>query len=172
MINPLAPANISDCGLYRYSLYREVNPNAKTIYAFIGVNPSTADASENDQTIKKMIGFVNKWGGKGFIVVNVFAYRNKDVKQLAKIDDPCGSYNNEHIQAVLSSADVIVPCWGNRKKLRVRFHPLLDNMLDILKSFNDKTKALGLTLSGDPLHPLTVAYKTPLISLRTSNEKG
>jgi hypothetical protein len=70
-------AIISPCGLYRYRLERTVAMTGP-VYAFFGVNPSTADASIDDATVRKWIGFTKKWGGSRFIVGNVFAYRSTD----------------------------------------------------------------------------------------------
>ena len=67
-------AIISHCGTYRYRLDRMVSDSGP-VYAFFGVNPSTADASVDDATVRKWRGFVQRWGGSRFIVGNVFAYR-------------------------------------------------------------------------------------------------
>ena len=55
--------------------------------AFFGVNPSTADASSDDSTVRKWRGFTQRWGGSRFIVGNVFAYRSTDVRQLAAVEE-------------------------------------------------------------------------------------
>ena len=82
-------AIISHCGKYRYRLDRMVSDSGP-VYAFFGVNPSTADASVDDATVRKWRGFVQRWGGSRFIVGNVFAYRATDVKELATAVDPFG----------------------------------------------------------------------------------
>ena len=80
-------AIISHCGKYRYRLDRMVSDSGP-VYAFFGVNPSTADASVDDATVRKWRGFVQRWGGSRFIVGNAFAYRSTDVRQLAAVEDP------------------------------------------------------------------------------------
>ena len=67
-------AVISPCGLYRYRLDRVVGMDGP-VFAFFGINPSTADATENDQTVRKWIGFTKTWGGSRFIVGNVWPLR-------------------------------------------------------------------------------------------------
>lgn len=49
-------AIISECGLYRVRLERDLG-RAGPAVAILGVNPSTADATANDATIRKDIGF-------------------------------------------------------------------------------------------------------------------
>ena len=52
-------AVISDCGAYRYRLDRDVDPLlGGPVYAFFGVNPSTADADIDVATVRKRRGFV------------------------------------------------------------------------------------------------------------------
>ena len=77
-------AVISNCGMYRYRLDRTVSDSGP-VFAFFGVNPSTADASSDDSTVRKWRGFTQRWGGSRFIVGNVFAYRSTDVRQLATV---------------------------------------------------------------------------------------
>lgn len=68
-------AIISPCGKYRYRLDRSV-ADSGPVYAFFGVNPSTADASIDDATVRKWRGFISRWGGSRFIVGNeVFRHR-------------------------------------------------------------------------------------------------
>lgn len=165
-------AILSPCSLYRYRLERtlrrgtllEAEPGIYEgqVFAFVGVNPSTADASINDQTVEKWIGFVTRWGGSRFIVGNVFAYRETDVDRLAAVTDPVGPENIEHLRAIVSAADIVVPCWGSRAKLPKRLHWFLDATKVLLCESGKPLRTLGLTASGDPKHPLMLGYKTPL----------
>src|SRR5882724_1884503 len=50
-------AVISNCGLYRYRLDRMLRDDHGPTVAFVMVNPSTADATQDDATIRKCIGF-------------------------------------------------------------------------------------------------------------------
>jgi len=155
-------AVISDCGLYRYRLERQVAQTGP-VYAFFGINPSTADANLDDATVRKWRGFVSRWGGSRFIVGNVFAYRATDVKALAKVELPVGPGNLAHLDAIAAEADILVPCWGNSGKLPKELRPDLKDLLDSLYRFGKPVKAFGATKSGDPLHPLMLGYDTPLI---------
>lgn len=171
-------AIISECGQYRYRLERDqlpplaeciiddenFHPLAGKTIAFFGVNPSTADASVDDATVRKWIGFCRRWGVGRFIVGNVFSFRATDVKDLrGKIE--CGAQgadHHEHIAEIISDADVLVPCWGSSAKIprELRSYPL--SLLDLLKRSGKPVMHFGATKDGDPLHPLMLGYKTQL----------
>ena len=41
---------------------------------FIGLNPSTADETKNDPTIRRCINFAKDWGYGGVMIANLFAF--------------------------------------------------------------------------------------------------
>lgn len=155
-------AVLSPCGLYRYRLERDVQMDGK-VFAFIGVNPSKADATRDDPTVRKWIGFTKVNGGRRFIVVNAFAFRATDVAELARAADPHGPDNASHTEGVLDEADIIVPCWGSRVKVPKRLHGSLDRLGRVVKGLAKPVMCFGVTASGDPKHPLMLGYDTPLI---------
>jgi hypothetical protein len=140
-------AVLSECGHYRYRLDRCLGMFDGPVYAFFGINPSTADASLDDATVRKWKGFVSRWGGSRFIVGNVFAYRATDVRELAKVAAPIGPLNDRYINDICEEADIMVPCWGDRGKPVMTF---------------------GLSKGGDPMHPLMLGYDTPLVEWRAA----
>ncbi|MEQ8772008.1 MAG: DUF1643 domain-containing protein, partial [Erythrobacter sp.] len=109
-------AIISDCGAFRYRLERELSMFGP-VGAFIMVNPSTADAENDDQTIRKVVGFASRFGWSRVIVANVFAYRATDIAELARASDPVGPDNSCHLREVMNDADEIVCAWGALAKL-------------------------------------------------------
>ena len=89
-------ATISDCGRYRYGLWRIWNwqlPNA----VFIMLNPSTADAETDDPTIRRCVGFARSWDLGGVHIANLFALRASDPGELANAQDPIGSANDMYL---------------------------------------------------------------------------
>ena len=156
-------AILSDCSLYRYRLEREVNTDANLVYAYFGINPSTADAVDDDRTVEKWIGFTERNDGKRFIVGNVFALRSTDVKALSTTPDPLGPDNLAHIQSIIDEADILVPCWGARGKISKSLHVHLDALMERLLASKKPVLCFGKTKSNDPAHPLYVAYATSLI---------
>lgn len=156
-------AIISPCGKYRYRLDRQVGMDGP-VYAFFGVNPSTADASIDDATVRKWIGFCKRWGASRFIVGNVFAYRSTDVKALAKVSDAFGDDIGDHTTDIINEADILVPCWGNTGKVPPSLQFAFDVLMDALVSSGKPVLHFGTTNSGDPKHPLMLGYDTQLVS--------
>lgn len=155
-------AIISPCGMYRYRLDRTVAMDGP-VFAFFGINPSTADAATDDATVRKWIGFTKAWGGSRFIVGNVFAFRSTDVRALACTDDAFGDAIGDHTADIIAEADILVPCWGKTSKVPPKLQFAFDVLMDALVSSGKPVKCFGLTKSGDPLHPLMLAYRTPLV---------
>lgn len=155
-------AVISACNRYRYRLDRVIGPTGP-VYAFIGVNPSTADATEDDATVRKWRGFVRLWGGSRFIVGNIFALRATNVRDLVSAEDPVGPENHRHVWRMCMEADIVVPCWGNREKLPPLSRWLVDKMNNTLMRTEKPLRTFGFTKGGDPMHPLMLPYSTPLV---------
>lgn len=158
-------AIISPCGLYRFRLERTVAMEGP-VYAFFGINPSTADANLDDATVRKWIGFVKRWGGSRFIVGNVWPLRATDVRQLATAARwlDIGRENTRHILAMTAEADILIPCWGDRAKVPRVMHNELDDLMSLLLGTGKPVMHLGLTKGGDPKHPLMLSYDTPLLA--------
>lgn len=155
-------AILSDCGLFRYRLDRDVDLQGIVI-AYFGVNGSTADHQENDHTVRKWIGFTKLNGGRRFIVGNPFAYRSKNVKDLAKVPDPVGPENDHHLRQIIAEADLLVPSWGPRTKVPRHLRYRYDELESMLFASGKPVKVFGLSKDGDPLHPLMLAYSTPMV---------
>lgn len=158
-------AVISPCGRYRYKLGRRVAESGP-VYAFFGVNPSTADAEVDDATVRKWAGFVRRWGGGSFIVGNVFAYRATDVGELAEVSDPFGPDNSRFLKDLVEDADILVPCWGARGKLPPSLRNAPANVLRFLLETGKPVKCFGFTACGSPRHPLMLAYETQLVEVK------
>ena len=159
-----AGAIISECGKYRYRLWR-VWEELQPILVVVMQNPSTADADVDDPTIRKVIGFAKRGGYGGIMVMNVFAYRATDERELLTVADPVGPENGEHLQAARSVSLLtrLLVAWGNRfgPKKRSVFRNAYCNAAGILVS--QSPYCLGVTKSGDPKHPLFVPYTAEMV---------
>lgn len=165
-------AIISPCGGYRYRLEREVQAEGLVI-AYFGINPSTADASLDDATVRKWRGFTQRNGGRRFIVGNIFALRATDVREVSFSNDgrtydaqdrpvPYGHAENiAHLRQIIADADVLVPCWGSTRKITPRLRYCIAELLTVLMASGKPVMHLGLTKDGDPRHPLMLGYDVP-----------
>ena len=73
-------AIISPCGTYRYLLKQvaeSMSPMTSTAL-FVMLNPSTADATLDDPTIRRCRGFAKLWDCNGLAVANLYALRSTD----------------------------------------------------------------------------------------------
>lgn len=141
--------------------------SGKTV-AFFGVNPSTATATEDDATVRKWTGFCKRWSARRFIVGNVFAFRASDVGELATARDPVGHKNATHIRQIIAEADVLVPCWGDRKKVPKLLRGEISVLMMGLCMSGKPILHFGLTKGSDPKHPLMLEYDTPLVEWGTT----
>jgi hypothetical protein len=131
--------------LYRYWLFRCWNMD-KPIIVWIMLNPSTADHKKDDPTITRCINFSKSWGYGGMIVVNLFAFRATNPKELKKCEDPVGPDNNYYIKNIIQMCDVSVAAWGNDGTYMNRDKEIKTMFPDLL--------CLKKTVSGNPYHPL------------------
>lgn len=88
-------AGISECGTYRYWLCREWSPGLDSL-VWLMLNPSTADATQDDPTIRRCMGFARRWGYGGITVVNLYAYRATNPRDLLTAADPVGPENDRY----------------------------------------------------------------------------
>jgi hypothetical protein len=147
-------ALFSPCRTWRYSLTRDVAPlTGKGCVAFIGLNPSTADETRDDPTIRRCIGFAGRWGFAELKMLNLYAYRATDPRDLFWRDgDIVGPDNDSVITKVADESDLVICAWGAFQAARERARTVFDIVA--------APYALGLTLTGAPRHPLYVKAET------------
>lgn len=150
-------ATISACGMYRYELSRQWDDDLGAL-GFVMLNPSTADANADDPTIRKCVGFAQRFGYGGIKVVNLFAYRATDPADLKKAGYPIGPENDRHIAGAMLNCAVVVCAWGaNARKLE---RPAA--VLRVLKQNLIQPWALRLLDGNVPGHPLMLPYACSL----------
>lgn len=101
---------------YRFALYRRWS-NAPTV-TFIGLNPSRADESMNDPTIRRMISFAQDLGCGSIWVVNVYPKCSPYPSALFSGRIRYKKLNRRWVEcASLNSQDVVL-AYGNHVKQR------------------------------------------------------
>lgn len=162
----LRSAVISDCGVYRYRLDRDLETLTGKHATVVMVNPSTADGETDDATIRKLIGFagVNDW--RRITVVNKFAYRATDIKALRTAHDPEGPYNYDYLRRAIVQSDLTVVAWGPLAKLPQNLRHYWRQVWGIARDTNRTLHCLGVAQDGHPKHPLMLPYVSPLIEWR------
>jgi hypothetical protein len=169
-------AILSEDGVYRYALWRtfELDPElalrAATIGAIVraaipvrspvrplwpvivGLNPSTADASKNDNTIRKEIAFCKSWGYARLLKINVFGYRETSPAKMFAAQkaglDIMGPENRDWMMKAAAGADLVLCAWG------VPAGALGWKTKNFLKQYTTQLAYLKLNQDGSPAHPL------------------
>lgn len=169
MIAMVEGAEFSPCQNYRYVLARPcggpfldgpllrgtVDTEALRLRTVMWVmlNPSTATATADDATIRKVRTYSAAMGAWRFLVVNLFAWRSTEPAGLLKVADPVGPRNDVWIQGALASASMVVAAWGSVEKVRKLTERRAPEVLTLLRRTHP-VHALAFNGDGGPSHPL------------------
>ncbi len=158
-------AVISPCGTYRYTLERRIPSALRWIRPclFVMLNPSKADATLDDPTIRRCLGFAEREGCTSLTVVNLFALRATDPAQLQIVTknggDPIGPDNWAHfsVQLLRHRTGIVIAAWGA--------HPMARTMPEHRQRLlQSGALCLGMTKDGEPRHPLYLRSDAPLVT--------
>ena len=146
-------------GNYRYSLKREWDDYNLNKAVFVLLNPSTADDTLDDRTTQRCISFAKKMGCGSLELVNVFAYRCtnwRELKELSK-EEAIGPENQFYLENALHSGAKILVGWGENCTIH---HKDYQELAEWFKGYSPY--CLGVTKEGHPRHPLYVKSDTPI----------
>lgn len=136
-------AEISACGRYRYELTRRWADGP--LLEWVMLNPSTADADQDDPTIRRCKCFAKDWGFNGIRVVNLFAWRATNPDELLTTEMPFGGRNAKYLTE--EQGPVTVCAWGT--------HKAVVNCASV-SSLRSRSylACVGYNKDGSPKHPL------------------
>lgn len=137
-------AKFSDCGKYRFWLSRQWDESLPWVM-FIGLNPSKADAVDDDNTIKRVVAIAQNLGYGGIVMCNCFPFISTKPKDIpgTQLDK-----NDYHLGQWAEVCKDIVFAWGNFKIVRQHAR---DKQLSALFP---NALALFINGNGSPKHPL------------------
>ena len=157
-------AVFSPCKKYRYMLWR-IWDAARPAIVVIGVNPSTADGTTNDNTMDRVIAIADNNGYGGVYMVNCYPIVSSDPKVLPdyinNLNDDSMQQNSYHLERAYSVCKDVVCAWGNfdivrktgrDKELRAQFPISL---------------AFAVNKNGSPKHPLYCSKNTLFVEYDT-----
>jgi hypothetical protein len=132
----------------------------------IGLNPSTADETNDDPTVRRCIGYARSWGFGGLLMTNLFAFRATDPRDLKRAPDPSGPGQLASLRAsansVLADNGAVLAAWG----IHGSHQGWADRARAMLIDAEIPVACLGLTRSGEPRHPLYLrADAVPVVYL-------
>jgi len=155
-------AEISPDGKYRYDLRREWSDRKPTLY-FIMLNPSTADATLEDPTLRKCIGFAHRMDYGSVRLANLFAFRATRPSAMLKASDPIGPENDaklrRFIRDCISTKGTLVCAWGAHAPAYRE-----EAVKCLLREAEAKPQCFGRTKQGQPFHPLMLPWSAGLQS--------
>lgn len=162
-------ATISDDGVYRYRLTRALGPPHKAprvpspfgfcgTACFVMLNPSIADAEADDATIRRCVGFARSWGCVALVVVNLYALRATDPRELKTATDPVGPCNARMLRSTALAYKHLVCAWGARAELE-----RVNEFAELARQSGAELWCLGTTGAGAPRHPLRLRADTRLV---------
>lgn len=131
--------------VYRYALWREWI-GGEGYAMFIGLNPSTADETIDDPTVRRCIGYAKAWGYGALCMTNIFAYRATDPKDMLAVAYPIGAENDATLLSIADGAGIRVAAWG--------VHGTHLRRDVAVKSIMPAMHVLKVTKDGHPGHPL------------------
>jgi hypothetical protein len=144
----------SDDRLYRYTLWRKWIGNdyhrMEQYLMIIGLNPSTADETKDDPTIRRCVDFAKRLGFGALCMTNLFAWRDTDPDAMMKVASPIGRDNDDILSSHAIEAGMVIAAWGTKGKHRNRDK----EVKRILRQASVKIMCLRKTKAGYPEHPL------------------
>jgi len=150
---------------YRYRLIRDLGMMGDGTCCFVMLNPSTADATQDDPTIRRCIGFARSFGCARLEVVNLFAFRSTDPDALYAMSKgmAIGPENDQHIAEACNASRIVVCAWGNHGKLFGR----ADEVLKLIRAQQGAAPmALKINVkSRQPAHPLYLKADAQLAAI-------
>ena len=156
-------ATFSPDRLYRYTLWREWGDGPP--FVVIGLNPSTADESQDDPTIRRCVGFAKREGCGRLVMLNLFALRSTDPAALLQSTAPVGPENDDTLLRETREPNaIVVAAWGAHKTTGWR-------AIDVLTKLMVPLWCFGRTASGAPRHPLYVKADAPLLPLHAAPQR-
>ena len=168
-----ADAVFSPCGRYRWLLHRPIplSPldGPSRLLLFVGLNPSLADGSRDDPTLKRLRNFARDWGYHQLVVLNLFGRVTPSPGGLRHCADPVGREADRVLISWFerwsrSPAWDLWLGWGEAGSLHHRDKQVVMMLTQVLASRSQGAPPLviGTTRSGQPRHPLYVAGGIPL----------
>lgn len=154
-------AVFSPCRTWRYTLDRVWWPMDQHVVAFLGLNPSTADETQDDPTVRRCLGYAKKWGYGRMVMLNIFAFRATDPRAMKAAADPVGPGNDTFLLDSAKRSALVVAAWGNHGAFQGRSK----YVVGMLKKAGVELHCLKLTGQGEPGHPLYLPKDLQPVSL-------
>jgi hypothetical protein len=150
-------AKISEDRKYRYLLWR-IWDKEKPSIMFVGLTPTTADANNDDPTIRRCIRFAKDWGYGRLYMTNLFAYRATKPTDLKLEAEPIGPDNDYYLKSTAAKVSKTIFAWGTHGDYKNR-------NIDVITMINNGY-CIAITKHGHPKHPLYISSDTKPVKFK------
>ena len=134
----------------------------------IGVNPSTANESKSDQTMRKVMGFAERNGYDGFVMLNLYPQRSTDFSGVhGERNEELHQKNLEAIRSFFETHNQldVLAAWGEKIGKRSYLKDCLRDIVSVLQEGERRVTWMqigALTNTGHPRHPSRPGYNCGL----------
>ncbi len=145
-----AGALFDDDKKHRFVLWRTWNKRQKTALV-IGLNPSTANGTQDDPTINRLKITLNRLGYGGLLMVNLFSVISSDPEIL--LDKQHQENEKRDLGIIFGyalAAQEIIFAWGTFQEAQARAKKVIDFFVD--------ARCFGKNKDGSPWHPQAMMY--------------
>jgi len=147
-------SEFSECRKYRYALWR-IWDLSRPLVMFVGLNPSTANETTNDPTIRSVIRIAKANGYGGVYMMNCFPLVSTDPAKLEVNGDM--EFNDHRLKKVARLCNAVIFAWGS-------FSIVKDTGRDkVLTGMFPNAFALAINQNGSPKHPLYCRTDTTFV---------
>lgn len=126
-----------------------------------GINPSTAEPNNLDNTVRRVERFASRNGFDSWIMLNIYPQRATDPIDLHQsLDNALHTLNKMYISEILQRTNLTLwAAWGTVIARRKYLTDCLHDINLIAREYNCHWVSLGnLTKDGHPRHPLYLSY--------------
>lgn len=152
-----ANAVLSDCEKYRFFLERSWDDDLPKLPVCM-LNPSTGDAEQDDQTIRRLTNFAKRWGYGGLAIVNLYPLRSPKPAVMWASEDRSHDKNDEWLDAIIVIAEnnggKLLIAWGDDGNYEDKADQFIKRVSERSKTI--KLVTLGKTARGHPRHPMAL----------------
>ncbi len=140
----------------------------------VGLNPSTADDKKSDPTMSKVLGFAERGGFDGAIMLNLYPLRATEKEALP--EKHCSDLyqsNLKHIEEVLKrhQKPTVLLAFGNFVTERNYLKSALKDIIALGEKYQAQWKCIALNGTGYPKHPLYASSSSELLDLDVTKLK-
>lgn len=137
---------------------------------FVGLNPSTANETEDDPTVRRCVSFAKRWGYGTVFMCNAFTLVSPDPLVLKRLSRYETLYRGTDLtlRVIRRRCQQAIVMWGNSIILARDGERRAARVVEML----EPVKCFGLTQAGQPKHPLYLRKDAELERLDASQLGG